>query len=82
LYPNDTTAEGKEMRLMQEYFVSSATLRGIIRRLKHQQRFDVHELPAMMVAELLRIHLDDAYGITRKVFSYTCRPLMLEALEK
>jgi starch phosphorylase len=101
LYPNDNTPEGKEMRLMQEYFMSSATLRDIIRRLKTQQEKNIKDLPemaaiqlndthpAIMVAELLRILIDEehlpfeeAYEITRKVFSYTCHTLMPEALEK
>nr|AEG19549.1 glycogen phosphorylase [Trichomonas tenax] len=101
LYPNDNTYEGKEMRLMQEYFMSSASLQDIIRRLKTQQREDIRQLPkyaaiqlndthpTVMVAELLRILMDEedmglveALEITRKVFSYTCHTLMPEALEK
>jgi starch phosphorylase len=101
LYPNDSTPDGKEMRLMQEYFMSSATLQDIVRRLKHQQKAEIGELPslaaiqlndthpAVMVAELLRILIDEeglpfdeAYAITRRVFSYTCHTLMPEALEK
>ncbi|OHT07542.1 glycogen/starch/alpha-glucan phosphorylases family protein [Tritrichomonas foetus] len=101
LYPNDNTPEGKEMRLMQEYFMSSASLQDIIHRLKTQQKLNIHELPnmaaiqlndthpAIMVAELMRILLDDeclsfddAFSITTRVFSYTCHTLMPEALEK
>ena len=101
LYPNDNTDEGKEMRLMQEYFMSSATLQDIIRRLKTEQKADIHELPnyaaiqlndthpAVMVAELLRILVDEenlafseACDICNRVFSYTCHTLMPEALEK
>ena len=101
LYPNDNTPEGKEMRLMQEYLMSSATLQDIIFRLKHLQNAKIQELPnyaaiqlndthpAVMVAELLRLLIDEeglsfdeAYEITVKVFSYTCHTLMPEALEK
>jgi len=101
LYPNDNTDEGKEMRLMQEYFMSSATLQDIIRRLKNHQKASIRELPtyaavqlndthpAVMVAELLRILLDEegltfseSYEICTQVFSYTCHTLMPEALEK
>ncbi|KAH0794456.1 glycogen phosphorylase [Histomonas meleagridis] len=101
LYPNDNTAEGKEMRLMQEYLMSSATLQDIVRRLKTQQNSKIQDLPklaaiqlndthpAVMVAELLRILIDEeglsfneAYEITTQVFSYTCHTLMPEALEK
>jgi len=89
------------MRLMQEYFMSSATLQDIINRLKTQQHASVRDLPkyaaiqlndthpAIMVAELLRILMDEeglefqeAYEITTNVFSYTCHTLMPEALEK
>ena len=42
LYPNDNIFEGKELRLKQEFFFVSATLRDIIRRYKKQYRmFDV-----------------------------------------
>ena len=101
LYPNDNNIEGKEMRLMQEYFMSAASLADIIHRLKSQQKEDIRALPnyaaiqlndthpAVMVAELLRLLIDEegiqlpeAIEITRKVFSYTCHTLMPEALEK
>ena len=101
LYPNDNNYAGKEMRLMQEYFMSAASLADIIRRLKEQQKDTIRNLPnyaaiqlndthpTVMVAELLRILIDEedfelpeALEITRKVFSYTCHTLMPEALEK
>jgi starch phosphorylase len=42
LYPNDNIAEGKELRLKQEYFFVSATLQDIIRRYRKQYRmFDL-----------------------------------------
>ena len=70
LYPNDNIPEGKEMRLMQEYFLSSATLQDIFRKLKTMHKATVYELPnyaaiqlndthpAIMVAELLRLLID------------------------
>lgn len=101
LYPNDNTYEGKEMRLMQEYFLSAATLKDIIRRLKKQHKADIRDLPKyaaiqlndthpnIMVAELLRILIDEenipfteSYEICKQVFSYACHTLMPEALEK
>lgn len=70
LYPNDATAQGKELRLVQEYFYVSASLQDIIRRhFKLNdgwdsfpekvaiQLNDTH--PAVAVAELMRILVDE-----------------------
>ena len=99
LYPADSSSAGQELRLRQEYFFSSASLQDIVRR--HLQYFgsiltladkaaiqlnDTH--PAVAVAELMRILLDDhgldfdeAWDITRRTFSYTNHTLLPEALE-
>lgn len=70
LYPNDKTENGKELRLVQQYFFVSCSLQDIIRRYqkKHQswdqfaakvaiQLNDTH--PAVAVPELMRILLDE-----------------------
>ncbi|MFO1105395.1 MAG: glycogen/starch/alpha-glucan phosphorylase [Amaricoccus sp.] len=70
LYPADTSAAGQELRLRQEYFFSSASLKDIIRR--HLQQYDsldnlgdkvaVHlndTHPAVCVLELMRLLVDD-----------------------
>lgn len=71
LYPNDSTPAGKELRLKQQYFFCSASLRDIIRRYKRNhpgdwsqfaaknqiQLNDTH--PAISTVELLRILLDE-----------------------
>jgi len=70
LYPNDTTESGKELRLVQQYFFVSCSLRDIIRRYQKQnqgwdsfpekaviQLNDTH--PAIAVAELMRILHDE-----------------------
>jgi glycogen phosphorylase len=99
LYPNDSTPEGQELRLRQEYFFTSASLQDIVRR--HLDEFptldnlaeqaavqlnDTH--PAIAVAELMRILVDDhdfawdqAWTITRATLSYTNHTLLPEALE-
>jgi len=69
LYPSDSTPAGQELRLRQEYFFVSASLRDLVRR--HIKQFgslaslpdkvaiqlnDTH--PAVAVAELMRILVD------------------------
>ncbi len=72
LYPNDETEAGKELRLIQQYFFCSCSLKDIIRRYKrvHQddwsaftaqvviQLNDTH--PAVAIPELMRILVDRA----------------------
>ncbi len=71
LYPNDESAEGKELRLKQQYFFVACSLRDIIRRFKKQKNWrwaefpkhaalqlnDTH--PAIAVAELMRVLIDE-----------------------
>lgn len=70
LYPSDTFDTGKELRLVQEYFLVACSLRDIIRRYlaTHQgfegfpdkvniQMNDTH--PALAVVELMRILVDE-----------------------
>jgi glycogen phosphorylase len=70
LYPNDATAQGRELRLRQEFFFVSATLQDAIRR--HLTAFPsvttLHEAavfqlndthPAVAVAEMMRLLLDE-----------------------
>src|SRR6185312_2477172 len=99
LYPNDATPEGQELRLRQEYFFTSASLQDLARR--HLDEFGTLETlaqhaavqlndthPAIAVAELMRILVDDhnigwakAWTITRATLSYTNHTLLPEALE-
>ena len=70
LYPNDKTEAGKELRLIQQYFFVSCSLRDIIRRFRRanpawtdfpkkvaMQLNDTH--PAIAVVELMRILHDE-----------------------
>jgi starch phosphorylase len=74
LYPEDTVQSGKELRLLQEYFLVACTLRDIFRRYKNEygenaiallstkvaiQLNDTH--PALTVAELMRILVDEEH---------------------
>ena len=70
LYPNDETENGKELRLVQQYFFVSCSLRDIIARYRRThtgwdsfsdkvvvQLNDTH--PAVAILELLRILIDE-----------------------
>jgi glycogen phosphorylase len=70
LYPSDVVAAGKELRLLQEYFLVACSVRDIMRRHRKQhgthanfasyvaiQMNDTH--PALTVAELMRYFVDE-----------------------
>lgn len=70
LYPNDSTENGKELRLVQQYFFVSCSLQDIIRRfLKSHDtweefaKFNVIQLndthPAITIVELMRLLIDE-----------------------
>ncbi|HIK34242.1 MULTISPECIES: glycogen/starch/alpha-glucan phosphorylase [unclassified Thermosynechococcus] len=101
LYPNDEQLQGKELRLMQQYFFCSCALQDMIRLYKQSGNQDLsrfHEKftvqlndthPAISVAELMRLLVDEhlmpweqAWDITCKTFAYTNHTLLPEALEK
>lgn len=63
LYPNDNMFEGKELRLKQQYFLSSASLADIVRRYK-SSKFALSKSPrdAMKVMnERVAIQLNDTH---------------------
>ncbi len=100
LYPSDSVVAGKELRLLQEYFLVACAVHDIVRRyLGEYENFDqfgekvaiqmndTH--PALAVAELMRIFIDDhglewdnAWELTQKTLAYTNHTLLPEALEK
>ncbi len=70
LYPDDTSASGRMLRLKQEYFFVSASMQDILRRfLEHHERLeelpdkaviqlnDTH--PSIAIPELMRLLLDE-----------------------
>jgi glycogen phosphorylase len=99
LYPDDSTPRGRNLRFIQEYFLVACSLADIVARFRRRgndwpalpekvaiQLNDTH--PAMAVAELMRILLDqarlgwdDAWDLTRRTLAYTNHTLMPEALE-
>ena len=100
LYPDDSTIAGQALRFVQEYFLVCCSLADIVtrfRRAKNEwgtfpekvaiQMNDTH--PAMAVAELMRILLDEArlgwdeaWDMTVRTLAYTNHTLLPEALEK
>jgi starch phosphorylase len=99
LYPDDSTPRGKGLRFMQEYFLVACSLADIVARFRRRgndwrtmpdkvaiQLNDTH--PALAVAELMRILLDDAklgwdeaWDLTVRTLAYTNHTLLPEALE-
>jgi starch phosphorylase len=70
LYPSDVVAQGRELRLLQEYFLVACSVRDIVKRYRetHEswddfaskvaiQMNDTH--PALTVAELMRLFVDE-----------------------
>jgi starch phosphorylase len=55
LYPDDTTYQGKELRLKQEYFLTSAALQDILRR-HLAAGFSVADLPAHVAIQMNDTH--------------------------
>ncbi len=74
LYPNDASENGKELRLRQQYFLASASLKDTLRRWIHyngpvfdhfaaQHCFQLNDThPSIAVAELMRL-LMDVHGL-------------------
>ena len=71
LYPSDSVERGRELRLLQEYFLVACSVRDIVRRYRQThdsfddfpdtiaiQMNDTH--PALTVVELMRTFIDDA----------------------
>ena len=55
LYPDDTTEQGKALRLKQEYFFTAASLRDILRRFEAENT-DLRQLPAKAAIQLNDTH--------------------------
>jgi starch phosphorylase len=72
LYPNDSSENGKELRLRQQYFLASASLQDALRQWivvgnSELSKFAEHNVfqmndthPTIAVAELMRLLLDEA----------------------
>ncbi|MFA6411491.1 MAG: glycogen/starch/alpha-glucan phosphorylase [Syntrophales bacterium] len=86
LYPSDTFAAGRELRLIQEYFLVACAVRDIVRRYLHDhatfdafsektaiQMNDTH--PALTVAELMRLLVDEYELPWERAWEITVRTL-------
>ena len=58
LYPNDSTDEGKKLRLRQQYFFVSASLQDIIKKFKK-----VHGREFSKIPEYIAIQLNDTHPV-------------------
>jgi starch phosphorylase len=100
LYPDDSTSAGRALRFGQEYFLVACSLADILRGFRRAKN-DWHTLPdkvaiqlndthpALAVAELMRLLLDEAqlgwdeaWDLTVRTLAYTNHTLLPEALEK
>ncbi|MEJ2002981.1 MAG: glycogen/starch/alpha-glucan phosphorylase [Maritimibacter sp.] len=55
LYPDDTTLQGKELRLKQEYFMTSAAIQDILRRYREAHE-DLTDLPKHLSIQMNDTH--------------------------
>jgi starch phosphorylase len=100
LYPDGSIDRGRALRFAQEYFLVACSLADIVARFRRRGN-DWHALPekvaiqlndthpALAVAELMRLLLDqarlgwdDAWDLTTRTLAYTNHTLLPEALEK
>src|SRR5206468_7350237 len=100
LCTDDATPRGRSLRFLQEYFLVACSLADIVARFLRRgndwpalpdkvaiQLNDTH--PALAVAELMRILLDEAglgwdeaWDLTVRTLAYTNHTLLPEALER
>ena len=85
LYPNDKTENGKELRLVQQYFFVTCSLRDIIRRhftivenswenFADKQVIQLNDThPAIAIAELMRLLLDEEAMPFARAWALTAR---------
>ncbi|MDP8162625.1 glycogen/starch/alpha-glucan phosphorylase [Pasteurella skyensis] len=84
LYPNDSTWEGKRLRLRQEYFLVSASLQDIVKRHKRThgtvenlaEKVAIHlndTHPTLAIPELMRILIDQEGYEWNKAWEMCCK---------
>ncbi len=85
LYPNDSSENGKELRLRQQYFLASASIQDAMRVWEHHEARDYRDFaaenvfqmndthPTIAVAELMRILVDEKGLNWEQAWSITTR---------
>jgi len=86
LYPNDSSENGKELRLRQQYFLASASLQDVIREwLERHNDFsdfaqkncfqlnDTH--PTISIAEFMRLLIDEYDHSWDEAWAITCKSM-------
>ncbi len=94
LYPDDSTWEGKRLRLRQQYFLVSASLQNIVNRcgledIENKIKIQLNDThPVLAIPEFINIcvkhHMgfEEALNKCNKIFAYTNHTVMPEALEE
>ena len=87
LYPNDSSENGKELRLRQQYFLASASLQDVMRmwsinedndfsQFAKQNVFQMNDThPTIAVAELMRLLIDEHYMEWDKAWEITTQTM-------
>lgn len=94
LYPDDSTYEGKKLRLRQQYFAVSAAMQNIagkygLEEIENKIKIQLNDTHLILaIAELINICIksnmsfDDGLNKCQKIFAYTNHTVMPEALEQ
>ncbi|WP_439651897.1 glycogen/starch/alpha-glucan phosphorylase [Oceanobacillus alkalisoli] len=56
LYPDDSSYEGKELRLKQQYFLVSASVQNMLKQFKKNHRLSLKHLPEKIVIQINDTH--------------------------
>jgi len=56
LYPEDSTPQGKELRLQQQYFFVACSLHDVIERALAEKGFEIHQLPERVIFQMNDTH--------------------------
>ncbi|AHF01761.1 glycogen phosphorylase [Thiomicrospira aerophila AL3] len=87
LYPNDSSENGKELRLRQQYFLVSASLQDVVAQWTYSHgddftdfaKFNVFQLndthPSLAVAELMRLLVDEHHLSWEQAWSITTQTM-------